>query len=182
MKVPDSFEDDFSSEQIVLFPLTEENMSPSYPDWLNDPHVNRFLVGDRSRQTEKSCRVFIRDCEVNPDVLLLGIRTSLRGRPAHVGNVKFSAIRTDHKTAEIGLLIGEKSLWGKGLGRKALQDAQLIARRFLTLRKLTAGILATNEASQRTFSHAGFTTIGIRRGQFLLDGRPEDEILMESFV
>ena len=44
MRVHDSFEDDFSSEQIILFPLTEENMSPSYPDWLNDPQVNQFLL------------------------------------------------------------------------------------------------------------------------------------------
>ena len=182
MRVPDSFEDDFSSEQIILFPLTEENMSPSYPDWLNDPHVNQFLLGDRSRQTRKSCRVFIRDCQISPDVLLLGIRTSLQGRPAHVGNVKFSAIRNDHKTAEVGLLIGEKSLWGQGLGRRALQDAQLIARRFLKLRKLTAGILSTNEASQRTFSHVGFKTIGVRRGQFLMEGEPVDEYLTEFFL
>lgn len=182
MKFPDSFEDDFSSEQIVLFPLTEENMSPSYPDWLNDPHVNRFLLGDRSRQTEESCRVFIRDCLVNPDVLLLGIRASLQGRPAHVGNVKFSAIRNDHKTAEVGLLIGEKSLWGQGLGRTALHDAQLIARRFLKLRKLTAGILGTNRASQRIFSQAGFTTIGIRRDHFLVVNQSEDEILTECFL
>jgi len=55
-----------------------------------------------------------------------------------------------------------------------------VARNFLKLRKLTAGILAFNAASRQALSNAGFETVGIRRRQFLVGNEPVDEVLTEK--
>ena len=39
----------------------------------------------------------------------------------HVGNIKLGPINSYHKRAEIGLMIGDKSVWGKGIATKVIR-------------------------------------------------------------
>lgn len=166
----------------ILQSLVVETMSPHYPEWLNDPETSRYLVGEPTVHTQQTCAKYVDDCLSDPSTLLLGIRMDGGGDSQHVGNVKFSAIRPIHGTAEIGILIGDRSLWGRGLGYHVLTSAKAIAKMSLGLRKLTAGILMPNVGSQLAFERAGFTQLGARSKQFLLEGSPEDEILTECFL
>lgn len=82
------------------------------------------------------------------------VRFSLEWGPRPIGMTHFN-----DRTGEVGLFIGEKSLWNKGVGKAALQ---------LTLRKITesrpslvtedvlAMISPENEASIRLFESLGF--------------------------
>ena len=164
------------SEQLELFPLNTEHVTQQYVDWLNDPAVNRFLESRFQRHTLESTQAFVRACDANPEQLFAGIRYRPLGS-AHVGNVKLDLNRK-HGLAEVGILIGEREIYGRGVASQAIMLISGIARRDLGLRRLTAGCYASNEGSVRAFVKAGFTVEGRRPGHFLLEGRPEDLILM----
>lgn len=162
---------------VTLFLLDEADVGEDYVSWLNDPRVNRYLESRFATHTIESTRAFVRGCLDDAGSVLFGIRDpSLGGR--HVGNIKIGPIDRRHGLGEVGLMIGEPQAWGRGLGTAAIAAAREVAWQQLGLRKLTAGCYASNVGSERAFLRAGFEVEGRRREHFLLDGRPEDLVLM----
>ncbi len=77
-------------------------------------------------------------------------------------------VHVDTETHEVGLLIGEKSSWGKGLGHVALMALlQRMVDLNISLLTLWAAIHPENTRSQRLFASVGFVKTGVlaRNGQ-----------------
>jgi ribosomal-protein-alanine N-acetyltransferase len=167
--------------QVELFLLEPHHVTEQYVAWLNEPTVNRYLESRFCAHTEESTKAFVASVLDSPDNLFLGIRCR-RGsgalKTAHVGNIKLGPINWQHRTGEVGLLLGDRAIWGQGMASTSIGLLCGIARTCLRLRKLTAGCYASHIASKRAFEKAGFTVEGIRKEQFLLDGRPEDAVLL----
>jgi ribosomal protein S18 acetylase RimI-like enzyme len=66
---------------------------------------------------------------------------------------------------------------GRGVGR-ALVDAAVAEAARRGGRKVSLRVLAHNAVARRLYERAGFEVEGILRGEFLLDGRPVDDVLM----
>lgn len=164
------------SGDVELFPLDAGHVTERYVHWLNDPAINRYLESRFQQHTLESTRTFVESCARNADQFFAGIRyRPLGGR--HVGNIKIDLNRK-HGLGEVGILIGETDVHGKGIGSEAIKIAAAIARDELSLRKLTAGCYESNKGSERAFVKAGFSVEGRRPEQFLVDGRPEALILL----
>lgn len=171
----------WQTDAIELFLLAPEHVGSDYVSWLNDPLVGRYLESRFAEHTEASTRAFVGAQRDDANALFLGIRSkSLAMR--HVGNIKLAPIDRRHGLGEIGLLIGERSAWGRGIASDAIAALALIARDELSLRKLTAGCYASNVGSEKAFRNAGFEVEARRRDHFLLDGRPEDLVLMAKWL
>lgn len=171
---------DFSHNSVEqahsLFVLTPEHVTETYVSWLNAPEINRYLESRFETHTVESTRAFVATMLASPNSLFLGIKSHQLGR--HVGNIKLGPIDWYHETADIGILIGDKSAWGKGIATSSIKAITEIARNRLQLRKLTAGCYASNMASKRAFEKAGFVFEGVRPSQYLLDGAPQDLVLI----
>jgi [ribosomal protein S5]-alanine N-acetyltransferase len=165
-----------SSDQVDLFLLTPEHVTDAYVAWLNDPSINQYLESRYAVHTVESVRVFVRSMLDSPDNLLLGIHSHATG--THVGNIKLGPIDSHHRTAEMGILVGAREAWGRGIGTSAIVLLSDLARERLLLRKVTAGCYASNVGSRRAFEKAGFLVEGIRARQVLLDGCEEDLVVL----
>ncbi|HEX6065475.1 MAG TPA: GNAT family protein [Longimicrobiales bacterium] len=161
---------------VSLFLLTPELVGDAYVGWLNDPVVNRYLESRFAVHTLESTLEFVRAMYESSDNVLLGIRSAETG--GHVGNIKIGPLNRQHGTGEIGILVGERRAWGKGIATAAIRIMCDIARDSLELRKVTAGCYASNVGSQRAFEKAGFAVEGIRKQQLICDGVPEDLVLL----
>src|SRR4029077_639902 len=75
--------------------------------------------------------------------------------------------------------IGDKSLWGKGLGREVMQLRCRFAFTQLPLRKLKSGYYAGNEASAKAQASAGYREAGRYRAERFVDGAWLDHVLTE---
>ena len=93
----------------------------------------------------------------------------------HVGNVMIRTMDAVSHVAEVGILLGDRSLHGKGVASAALAQfsADVFAR--LRLAKLWAG--TCNPAASRLFVRAGWTCEGIQRRHVFLTGRWCDRAL-----
>jgi ribosomal protein S18 acetylase RimI-like enzyme len=64
-----------------------------------------------------------------------------------------------------------------GVARR-LVNAAVEEARARGARRLTLRVLGPNDAARRLYEDAGFVVEGVRRGEFLLDGRYVDDVLM----
>jgi [ribosomal protein S5]-alanine N-acetyltransferase len=164
------------TERVELFLLEPAHVSAAYVDWLADPQVNRFLESRFAVHDLASTQRYVASMLSAANTLFLGIRSAELRR--HVGNIKLGPIDSHHGLGEIGIMIGDRAAWGRGIASDAIDVLCRIGFEQLGLRKLTAGCYASNAGSARAFARAGFTHEATRPAHFLLDGRPEDLILM----
>jgi [ribosomal protein S5]-alanine N-acetyltransferase len=164
------------NSQISLFLLKPDHVTFEYVSWLNDPQVNQYLECRFIKHTVESTRNFVETALESPNYLFFGIKSHLSNQ--HVGNIKIGPIDNNHGLGEIGIMIGDKKAWGKGIGSLAINMVTEIARSQLLLRKATAGCYVSNIASQRVFKKNGFLIDAMRKQHFLLNGKPEDAVFM----
>lgn len=162
---------------ITLRSLNAQEQHPDYVAWLNDPEINRFLE-TRGNKTQKDVEDFIIASNQSLSVILLGIFVQKK----HIGNIKADIV-PQHKTAGIGLLIGDKNFHGQGIGSeviRALGDALFSE---YGIYKINAGIYESNVSSVRAFEKAGYKTEYIKKQHVInADGGREDVIMMVKYA
>lgn len=157
------------SESISLIPLDPADVSETYVSWLNDPATFRFL-GTKFGQTQASVRRYVEKI-TPPNLLCKIVRKSDQG---HVGNITLHQFDPIHRRMEIGIIIGDPSARGQGLGREACGTIARFGFDHLNLHKITAGTVVENAAMTRVFTSLGFTIEGRLREHFSLDGAFHD--------
>lgn len=166
----------WQGENVQLFLLEVSDVTETYVSWLNDAQVNRYLESRFQHHTLESTRAFVASCRADENVLFLGLRyPSFEGR--HVGNIKLD-INRRHGLGEVGILIGERAVHGRGVATDAIKLMANIARTQLGLRKLSAGCYAANKGSERAFVKAGFAVEAVRPKHLLVGDRSEDLVQM----
>ncbi|MFH1873170.1 MAG: GNAT family protein [Pseudomonadota bacterium] len=167
-----------TGQRIFLRQLGEENVGEDYLGWMQDPLVTRYLESRDQTQTLDTLRAFVRNLNSSPRDYLFGI--FLVQGDEHIGNIKIGSIREPHRSADLGLIVGRRSAWGKGYGTEAIALATRHAFEQLGLNKLWAGMYAENLGSYRAFIKAGYREVGRFRQHILFDGRYIDSILVEK--
>ena len=158
---------------VAIDQLRVEHVTDRYVGWLNDPEVTRFTEVSPG-QTRADVERYVRDAESDPNAGMW--RVLANGQ--HVGNIRLSAIVWRHRRAEVAIVIGEKSMWGRGIATQAIRLLTGHAFGELSLHRLEAGFYPGNDASIRAFSKAGFVVEGIRKHHLMHDGEPLDCLMM----
>lgn len=136
-----------------LRPLVESDVTKTYVDGLNDPVVNRYLVGSRrQRQTPESVRTYVRANDASETDLLLGIFIDEALR----GTVRLHNIDRQTAAAQVGILLFDPRYWRQGWATRAIHAALTFASEALSISTFRAGMRADNLASRKTFAGLGF--------------------------
>ncbi|HEY8825585.1 MAG TPA: GNAT family protein, partial [Candidatus Limnocylindria bacterium] len=91
-----------------------------------------------------------------------------------VGTTGIHGIDHRHGTGESGIVIGDKSLWRKGIASEAIALRTRFAFRELNLHKIRSRTYMENEGSKRALQKAGYRQSGVLREEFYRDGRWHD--------
>jgi len=168
------------TQRLRLAPLDARHADGPYLQWMNDPDVVRWLETRGQTFSAGDLVDFIETQNADPMVHLFGMFLGDDGR--HIGNIKIGPLDKKHARGDIGLLIGERSCWGKGFAREAIAGIADYGLGPLGLHKVTAGCYAGNEGSRRAFLAAGFTQEGVRRAHLWDGERWDDECLFARFA
>lgn len=144
------------SQRIVLKSL-EPTDAESYWQRLNDPKINRFLEVRYIEQNLQSVKKFIAEKNSSSHDLLLGL--FLRDSEQHFGNIKIS-FSWHNCRGEIGIVLWDQKLWGKGLGAEAIKALLNYTLDNFKLKKTCASAYSSNIASINSFQKAGFIIEG----------------------
>jgi ribosomal-protein-alanine N-acetyltransferase len=163
-------------ERVYLREVRLSDVDDNYYRWINDPEVTQYLEIRYVPHSLENIRTYVSAMDGRVDEIFLAI--CLRENDRHIGNIKLGPINTIHGAADISLLIGEKDCWGQGYATEAIRLCCHFAFAVRNLRKVNAGVYASNIGSKRAFEKAGFREEGRLRGQSLVRGRPEDHVLL----
>jgi RimJ/RimL family protein N-acetyltransferase len=146
-----------------------------YLSWLHDPEVNRFLETRWVEQTHATIQAFVTEMRASPDNYLFAIVHLETER--HIGNIKVGAINRVHGHCEIGYLIGDRDMWGKGIATEAIRLATQFAFGRLGLHRAQAVVDVDNPASAKALERVGYTKEGTLREKLFMDGRWNDQFM-----
>lgn len=164
------------AKRTYLKTLKETDISQRYINWLNDPQVNIFLSTRNIKQDFKSVQNYIRSFNGCSNKLLLGI--FLKKTNFHIGNITFSPIDWMNNYSALGICIGDKKYWKKGLAREALIIAIKFGFKKLQLHRLEAGVNSMNKESLKLFQSLGFKKEGVLRQRDKINNTYLDGIYM----
>ena len=131
-----------TSARLVLAPFTAGDISPLYVGWLNDPEVVRYSNQRFRRHDLESSEAYLRSFAGGPNqfwsIRLAADRSMIGTMTAYIA--------PQHGTADMGLLVGQRSVWGQGYGYEAWQRLMDHLLGEQALRKITAGAASGNGA------------------------------------
>jgi ribosomal-protein-alanine N-acetyltransferase len=164
--------------RVRLRPMRPADITPQHVGWLNDPVVVRHSNQRFVRHTRYTCRSYLGRFEGSGDLYL---SARLLETDSPIGTL--TAYRQlHHGTADIGILMGERGVWGQGLGSEAFRLLADWLARQPGMRKLTCGTLSVNHGMLRIAERAGFTPEAVRVAQELVDGEPADIVYFARFT
>jgi RimJ/RimL family protein N-acetyltransferase len=158
-------------------------LSPYNPDdililtkWMNDPAVTEGL-GDTHLQYNL----------VSEKQWLDGIMQ--KGEPAFaivcaetdtiIGSIGLFEIKQVHRSATVGILIGEAENRGKGFGTEAMRLMVGYGFDVLNLRNIMLRVYDFNEGAYKSYLKVGFKEMGRQRGAHYLNNKYHDIIHMD---
>jgi len=147
---------------------------PAKVSWANDPKVNESIAM-LEPVTLEGTQLWFAAHQADPDILLLTI--TLADQP--IGFVKLGRHRGSNEGEYHGLVIGETSLWGRGLGKQVVRQILCHAFTVEGWDRLFGRWPAWNKRSIHLHLALGFVvegTTGERRRY--LDGTEHDVLLM----
>lgn len=149
-------------QRVRLRPVTEADL-PDYVVWLNDPEVTQFTMleaGNCTLEGEREWFARISD----PESRSRNWAIEVDGR--HIGNCALH-LDASGETAGFGIIIGDKSRWGKGCGTAALREVLRIGFEEMGLHRIHLRAFAGNARAIRCYQKCGFRHEGLhRKAQF----------------
>lgn len=157
---------------------------PAYYRWLCDREVVRFI--GRSELLKgipfEEAKRYVEQLWENSYCHFFAVHDSTNGNFIGTAKVNFSSEEgRAHGIADIGIMLGERDYWGRGLSVDVLRSVSAYAFDQLKARKLTAGAFSVNEPVIRAFLRIGFRVDGRARQQLLVDDGYCDHVLMSCF-
>ncbi|MFF0433551.1 GNAT family N-acetyltransferase [Streptomyces sp. NPDC004327] len=160
---------------VELRPHTPASLEPLLR-WKNDAEIQRLSDdGIRTYTREQVTATLERWMSPSDDIVHLAI--GLAGRAEPIGFLHLALIEWAHRRCRLGIVIGEKELWGRGYGQLAVAAAVDHAFDVLDLERITVEVFADNPRSARMFERVGFVREGVMRESIRRDGKPVDELI-----
>ena len=143
-----------AGQRIFLREMNESDLSERFVAWLSDSEVNKFLEVRHNPPNLQTQQEYVRECKLSSSKVYLGI---FQQNETLIG----SATLNSHETSvEIGLMIGDKSLQGKGFGTEVVKILSDWARK-QGFTEITAGYIQENKKSARLFESLGFQIVRV---------------------
>ena len=165
------------TQRLFLEPLSLSHASERYVNWLNDERVNKYLE-TKNGYTLNMLNEYLRSIEEN-DICAWAVHLKETG--IHIGNIKINPIDERNLNAEYGILIGERSSWGKGYAYEASKKVFDFCFADMKLRKITLGVVKANQSAMKLYKKMGFKIEGELKSHSFHDGQWQDVIRMALF-
>jgi RimJ/RimL family protein N-acetyltransferase len=138
--------------QVTLEPVVQtQETRDRWLTWLNDPEISQWMYSNNPYTPGEIHRWIDR---VISDAKRHYFTINADGKP--VGFVSLRQDQHPQNTAEIGIVIGEKDHWDRGVGAQTVEQVLAYAKDELHLESVRAMIKTANVRSIRLFTHAGF--------------------------
>ena len=159
---------------VYLRPVEVADAAAVQP-WFNDPDVRRTVRRNQPMSLAAE-EEFLRRASDSAANLPLAVMT--RGEDRFIGLTGLHEIDDRSRHAAFGLLIGDKSMWGRGYGTEVTRLVVEHAFRTMNLNRVWLHVFEYNERGIRAYARVGFREEGRLRQHTFHDGRYWDVLTM----
>jgi len=150
-----------------LKPLYVNDVTEKYVSWLNDEKINSFLEVKYNTQSIPSVMSYVSSFYGEEVKYLWGIYENKY--ETHIGTISLYDINSHHKRAEIGMMIGDMTYWGKRASEEAIRMVLNFSFQNLNLHRVTGGCYSTNLGMIFTFKRLGFEREAILKDHYQIE-------------
>jgi RimJ/RimL family protein N-acetyltransferase len=168
----------------IRFRHAERSDIPTFVGWLNDPEVRQGISIYLPMSQAEEENWFENLNKRPPDERVLCIEVRQPAGESHlenwrlIGNCSFFEIDWRNRSAEFGIMIGEKSFWNQGYGSEAVRLLLKLGFETLNLQRIFLRVFETNPRAIRAYEKAGFTLEGRQRKAEFQNGKYIDVLVM----
>lgn len=174
-------EDGRTMYEVAGFRLRKPELSdvPALYVIKNDPDIAAMLGGFSTGYSTTDLEAWVESHRVAPDEALFVIADADDRAIGHVG-----LYQIDHRrrSADFAIVIGDRSVWGGGVGRACSRFAIEFGFDMLNLRRIQLQVLATNERAAHLYRSLGFVDEGRLRQAHWQQGAYVDMLLMGLLI
>jgi len=163
--------------KVTIGPFVPEDYGSMYC-WANDVAAARLDGAFRPVNLVDVLRQF-ENAGKDPSRVMFAIRQ--RDATAIIGYLFIQNISSVHRSADIGIRIGEEKNRGHGYGKEALTMALDYCWRHLNLNRIGLIVFRNNQRAISIYKAAGFRVEGRLKKLFFIDGSWVDVLLMAAF-
>jgi len=161
-------------KNIYLRPLSMDDTNGPYPSWFNNPIVTRYNSHGGITYTKEMAKEYVQMTTSSEKYQVFAIIQNTTQQ--HIGNISLQQIDIKTKCADLAILIGETSVYGKGIGEESGNLLLAYAFNVLGLHRISCGTSSINIGMQKLALKLGMKQEGIRRDAFTKNGKFVDII------
>jgi RimJ/RimL family protein N-acetyltransferase len=166
-------------EKVALGP-DRRDLLALYQRWLNDFEVTRTLATGLRPLTFEAEEAWYEGIVKSERDVVFTVYERASMRP--IGVTGLHGVDYLTRTAEFGMMLGEKDCWGQGYGTEVTILMLDYAFTGLGLHNVMLRVHSYNERAIRAYKRAGYREIGRRRQAHRLGGRAYDVVYMDCLA
>jgi RimJ/RimL family protein N-acetyltransferase len=161
-------------DQVRLTPLAEGDSDALFA-WINDRDL--VVLSAPFAPVERAAHdAWFDAVRAREDTAIFAVR--LRDGNRLVGTCQLHSIGGPEGEADLQIRIGERDVWGRGVGREAVELLSGYGFGELGLDRIHLHVFASNDRAQRLYERCGFRREGVRSEAVVIEGRPTEVVLM----
>lgn len=166
------------SKRLIYKRVSTAHITDTYVSWINDNEVNKYLE-TRGDYTLDLLKTYIEEQHKN-ETFFWAIH--LKDSKKHIGNIKIDPIHFETKTGDYGILMGDKSTWGKGYAKEATLKILDFAFNDIKLSKIKLGVIEDNVNAFKLYEKIGFKIDEIKNDFGVYNNKLSNSISMSLHV
>ena len=155
----------FNQKKIIIRPFKlYDAYNYGYFDWLSDKEVTKHIYRDELGEGFDKVKIikYLKKILKSKKDIFFSVFIDKK----MVGTLKISKINKKTKSGEIGIMIGDKFFWNKGLGKILILYLIEYCFEKLKMKKIYAGTSLKNIAMKKVFLKLGFNIFKISKLNF----------------
>jgi len=161
-------------ERITLRSIEREDLS-RFVDWFNDAEVLHHL--SLSLPINHDDEVEWYEAQ-RKDASSQNFAIVLNQGDRHIGSISLMRINHREQSAELGIVIGDKTQWGQGYGQESIQLLLKFSFEEMNLHRIFLRVNVFNTRGIRCYEKCGFIKEGQLRDAVYHNGHFEDQLIM----
>ncbi len=150
---------------------------PKILEYINDPEVKGLLnPAIPYPYTLEDEEKWLASNSATKDIYSFAIETLVEKR--YIGGCGINKIDWKNSVVEVGIFIGDKSLWGKGFGSDAMKVLMAFVFEQLNINKIKLEVFSFNQRAIKSYEKCGFRVEGVLREEIFRNGKYFDKISM----
>ncbi len=143
-------------KKIKIKKYKNPNITKKWISWLNDKEITKYSDQKHRLHTPKTQKKYLESLKKNNTVFF-----KIYLDEKEIGNIILTKIDDYNKNCEIGYMIGEKTLWGKGVATFVIGLALKYAFKTLKMKKIFTWCFSNNTGSKKALLKNNFKIEGV---------------------